>query len=100
VGLIGIKVWICNGEIYGKRDLSPYIIGLSTSQQGGGFRPSRGEFRGERRDRGERGERFERGERGGERNDRGGRDRNRDSGGGGRDRNRNNRGGGSGGGRR
>jgi small subunit ribosomal protein S3 len=25
VGLIGIKVWICNGEIYGKRDLSPNI---------------------------------------------------------------------------
>ena len=25
VGLIGIKVWICRGEIYGKRDLSPNI---------------------------------------------------------------------------
>lgn len=25
VGLIGIKVWICKGEIYGKRDLSPNI---------------------------------------------------------------------------
>lgn len=25
VGLIGIKVWICNGEIYGKRDLSPNV---------------------------------------------------------------------------
>jgi len=23
VGLIGIKVWICNGEVFGKRDLSP-----------------------------------------------------------------------------
>ncbi len=23
VGLIGIKVWICKGEVYGKRDLSP-----------------------------------------------------------------------------
>lgn len=23
VGLIGIKVWICNGEVYGKRDLAP-----------------------------------------------------------------------------
>jgi small subunit ribosomal protein S3 len=21
--LIGIKVWICKGEVYGKRDLSP-----------------------------------------------------------------------------
>lgn len=25
VGLIGVKVWICKGEIYGKRDLSPNI---------------------------------------------------------------------------
>ena len=25
VGLIGIKIWICKGEIYGKRDLSPNI---------------------------------------------------------------------------
>ena len=25
VGLLGVKVWICNGEIYGKRDLSPNI---------------------------------------------------------------------------
>jgi len=24
-GLIGIKVWICKGEIYGKRDLSPNV---------------------------------------------------------------------------
>lgn len=24
-GLIGVKVWICRGEIYGKRDLSPNI---------------------------------------------------------------------------
>ena len=23
VGLIGIKVWICRGEVYGKRDLAP-----------------------------------------------------------------------------
>jgi len=25
VGLIGLKVWICNGEVYGKRDLSPHV---------------------------------------------------------------------------
>ena len=25
VGTIGVKVWICNGEVYGKRDLSPNI---------------------------------------------------------------------------
>ena len=23
VGLLGIKVWICRGEVYGKRDLAP-----------------------------------------------------------------------------
>lgn len=27
VGLLGIKVWICKGEVYGKRDLSPNIGG-------------------------------------------------------------------------
>ena len=31
-GIIGIKVWICKGEVYGKRDLSPNF-GMST--QGG-----------------------------------------------------------------
>ncbi|MFA5712647.1 MAG: 30S ribosomal protein S3 [Bacteroidales bacterium] len=37
VGAIGLKVWICHGEVYGKRDLSPNA-GLSTtghSSQGG-----------------------------------------------------------------
>jgi small subunit ribosomal protein S3 len=24
-GRIGIKVWICKGEVYGKRDLSPNV---------------------------------------------------------------------------
>ncbi|HAN77897.1 MAG TPA: 30S ribosomal protein S3 [Bacteroidales bacterium] len=28
VGAIGIKVWICRGEVYGKRDLSPNMTGL------------------------------------------------------------------------
>lgn len=28
-GLIGIKVWICKGEVYGRRDLSP-TIGMTT----------------------------------------------------------------------
>lgn len=23
VGLIGVKVWICRGEVYGKKDLAP-----------------------------------------------------------------------------
>jgi small subunit ribosomal protein S3 len=25
VGCIGVKVWICNGEVYGKRDLAPNV---------------------------------------------------------------------------
>ena len=48
VGVIGIKVWICNGEVFGKRDLSPNA-GISAasapSQSGGGRgndRPRRG----------------------------------------------------------
>ncbi len=33
VGLLGIKVWICKGEVYGKRDLSP---NFSQEKQSGG----------------------------------------------------------------
>jgi len=32
-GRIGIKVWICKGEIYGKRDLSPNF-GLDKEKKG------------------------------------------------------------------
>ena len=35
VGLVGIKVWICRGEVYGKRDLSPNI-GANKGQKPGG----------------------------------------------------------------
>ena len=80
VGLIGIKVWICNGEVYGKRDLSPNF-GSYASAQNVNSRPTRSDYRGERSDRGERGERRDR-------SDRGGRDRDRNRKGGGRDRNR------------
>jgi small subunit ribosomal protein S3 len=38
-GLIGVKVWICRGEIYGKRDLSPNV-GQSVQQQRGTNRPA------------------------------------------------------------
>jgi len=34
VGLLGVKVWICKGEVYGKRDLSPNI-GLKQQKQKG-----------------------------------------------------------------
>ncbi|HEY9082981.1 MAG: 30S ribosomal protein S3 [Vicingaceae bacterium] len=33
-GRIGVKVWICKGEVYGKRDLSPNI-GLDKGKRGG-----------------------------------------------------------------
>jgi small subunit ribosomal protein S3 len=36
-GRIGIKVWICKGEVFGKRDLSPNV---GAGKAGGGKRPS------------------------------------------------------------
>ena len=55
VGLIGVKVWICRGEVYGKKDLAPNFANNANERRGG-----------DRRERGERGER--RGFRGGKRN--------------------------------
>ena len=44
VGLIGIKVWICRGEVYGKKDLAPNFANTGNDRrQGGGNR--RGGFR-------------------------------------------------------
>jgi small subunit ribosomal protein S3 len=72
VGLLGIKVWVCNGEVYGKRDLSPNAGVAANAQQGSGNRErnDRGERRGGGRRRGgdrrgaaDRGERGDRGER-------------------------------------
>ncbi len=40
-GLIGVKVWICLGEVYGKRDLSPNV-GQKSNQGGAGGRGGRG----------------------------------------------------------
>ncbi|MBI4645232.1 MAG: 30S ribosomal protein S3 [Bacteroidia bacterium] len=37
-GLIGVKIWICKGEIYGKRDLSPNIGTKSTKVAPRGFK--------------------------------------------------------------
>lgn len=59
-GKIGLKVWICKGEVLGKRDLNPNIIG--------GERRGNDNFGAERNDRGGRGrggERREGGNRGG-----------------------------------
>ncbi len=70
-GLIGVKVWICRGEVYGKRDLSPNF-GIAGTVKGakGGDRPERSE-RGDR-PRGDRprGDRQRGGERRGDRGDR------------------------------
>lgn len=35
VGLIGIKVWICRGEVYGKRDLAPNFAQPKNNSRGG-----------------------------------------------------------------
>jgi small subunit ribosomal protein S3 len=40
-GRIGIKVWICKGEVYGKRDLST-TVGSGTPNKGKSSGPSRG----------------------------------------------------------
>jgi small subunit ribosomal protein S3 len=40
-GLLGVKVWICKGEVFGKRDLSPNI-GMSTASNKGGNGPAPG----------------------------------------------------------
>lgn len=82
-GKIGIKVWLCKGEVFGKRDLSPNV-GLTRKETTGGGMDRGGDRGGDRGDRG--GDRRDRRDRGGDRR----------GGGGGGDR----RGGGGGGGRR
>ncbi len=47
-GKIGVKVWICRGEVLGKRDLSPNA-GLTTKRDRRGGRGERRGGRGERR---------------------------------------------------
>ncbi|MCA1761554.1 MAG: 30S ribosomal protein S3 [Cryomorphaceae bacterium] len=36
MGRLGVKVWICKGEVYGKRDLSPNVETSKAQQQGAG----------------------------------------------------------------
>ncbi len=69
-GKIGIKVWICKGEVYGKRDLSPNA-GVAAQQAGGG------DARGGNNQRGGRDE--DGGRRGGRDNRRGGNDNRRNN---------------------
>lgn len=52
VGVLGIKVWVCNGEVYGKRDLTPNAgvsANASSGQGRGERRGGRGDRRGDRR---------------------------------------------------
>lgn len=77
-GKIGVKVWICKGEVFGKRDLSPNLgFNNPNEKSGQSGRPDR--RGGDRREGGRGGDRRE-GGRGGERRDggnRGGGDRRR-----------------------
>src|SRR5690606_33983276 len=41
-GKIGVKVWICKGEVYGKRDLSPNIGAVNNGPNKSGDREHRG----------------------------------------------------------
>ena len=50
VGILGIKVWICRGEKYGKVDLAPNFSQKQESSRGGDRRDDR-RPRGDRRDR-------------------------------------------------
>lgn len=66
-GKIGIKVWICKGEVLGKRDLNPNFS-AGSDRRGGPEGGARNEGRGERRGGGEgRGDRRGGGGRGGRR---------------------------------
>jgi small subunit ribosomal protein S3 len=69
VGLIGIKVWICRGEVYGRRDLDP---DFTSQKEFGNARQGDRRYFG-RDDRGGRGDRRDRGDRnyagGGDRRD-------------------------------
>ena len=58
-GKIGIKVWICKGEVLAKRDLNPNIIAGGGKEAGADGRPGdrRQDFGGDRRGGGDRGDR-------------------------------------------
>ena len=36
VGILGVKVWICRGEVYGKKDLAPNFVQSKESGRGNG----------------------------------------------------------------
>ncbi len=84
-GKIGIKVWICKGEVYGKRDLSPFADMAATNAVSSGGNDRGGDRRGgnarggDRRGGNDRGGNNDR--RGGGGNDRGGNNDRRGGGG-------------------
>lgn len=45
VGVIGVKVWICRGEVYGKRDLAPQFTSQKDNRPASNGAPRRGGFR-------------------------------------------------------
>lgn len=45
VGLIGVKVWICRGEVYGKKDLAPQFTNNSKEGRGNNNGARKGGFR-------------------------------------------------------
>lgn len=51
VGVLGVKVWICNGEVYGKRDLSPNagVSSVPSTGQSSGGHGGRGDRRNDNR---------------------------------------------------
>ena len=42
VGVIGVKVWICRGEVYGKRELAPVFANSGKESRGGNNGAPRG----------------------------------------------------------
>jgi small subunit ribosomal protein S3 len=79
-GKIGIKVWICKGEVLGKRDLNPNFVGGKSDvsdrrdrrEGDGGHHGGGGHHRGDRRGGGGGGDRRGGGDRGGDRRGGGG----------------------------
>lgn len=52
VGVIGVKVWICRGEVYGKRDLAPsFTANSKESGRSAGNGARRGGFRNNKKNR-------------------------------------------------
>ena len=45
VGIVGVKVWICRGEVYGKRDLAPSFVHTDNGGRSNGPRGKKGGFR-------------------------------------------------------